>query len=37
MRTAPEQGSLDGAAVWRGILAAIEELRRGKREGEAIN
>jgi hypothetical protein len=27
----------DGSAVWRRILPAIEELQRGKREGEAVN
>jgi hypothetical protein len=32
-----EEGDLDGSAVWRRILAAIEELRRGRREGEAVN
>jgi hypothetical protein len=32
-----EEGDLDGSAVWRRILAAIEELQRGPREGEAVN
>ena len=32
-----EQGDLDGAATWRLILAAIEELRQQMREGEAVN
>jgi hypothetical protein len=30
-------GHIDGAAVWRRILAAIEELQRGRREGDAVN
>ena len=30
-------GDTEGAAIWRRILAAIEELRRGRREGEAVN
>jgi hypothetical protein len=32
-----EEGDLDGAAIWRRILEAIEELTRGRREGEAVN
>jgi hypothetical protein len=32
-----EEGDLDGSAVWRRILAAIEELQRGPREDEAVN
>ena len=32
-----ERGDLDGAAMWRRILKAIEELERGPREGEAVN
>ena len=32
-----DDGDMDGAAVWRRILAAIDELRRGRREGEALN
>jgi hypothetical protein len=32
-----EEGDLDGAAIWRQILEAIEELTRGRREGEAVN
>ena len=32
-----EDGDVDGAAVWRRILAAVEELRRGRREGESLN
>ena len=30
-------GDVDGCTVWRRILAAIEELRRGRREGEPVN
>jgi len=30
-------GDMDGNTVWRRILAAIEELQRGRREGEAAN
>jgi len=30
-------GDLDGATVWRRILEAIEELQRGRRDGEPIN
>ena len=32
-----EEGDTDGAAIWRRILAAIEELQRERREGEAVN
>ena len=32
-----EDGDIDGALVWRRILAAIEELQRARREGEAVN
>jgi hypothetical protein len=32
-----EEGDIDGSAVWRRILAAIEELQRGRREDEAVN
>ncbi len=33
-----EAGDLDGAAMWRRIIRAIEELqRREPREGEAVN
>jgi hypothetical protein len=31
-----EEGDVDGNAVWRRILAAVEELRRGRREGEPL-
>ena len=30
-------GDMDGAAVWRRILEAIDELTRGRREGESLN
>ena len=30
-------GDIDGCIVWRRILAAIEELLRGPREGERLN
>jgi hypothetical protein len=29
-----EDGDMDGVAVWRRIVAAIEELRRGPRDGK---
>jgi hypothetical protein len=32
-----EDGDLDGNAVWRRILAAVEELRRGRRDDESLN
>ena len=32
-----EGGDPKGSAIWRRILAAIEELRRGRRQGEAVN
>ncbi len=32
-----ERGDLDGAAVWRRILKAVEELGLGRREEEAVN
>jgi hypothetical protein len=32
-----EEDDIDGALVWRRILAAIEELQRGPGEGEAVN
>ena len=32
-----EGGDVDGAAIWVRILKAIEELRRGRREGEKLN
>jgi hypothetical protein len=30
-------GDIDGAMAWRRILAAVDELQRGRREGEALN
>jgi hypothetical protein len=32
-----DEGDRDGALVWRRILKAIDELRRGRREGELLN
>jgi hypothetical protein len=32
-----EEDDIDGALVWRRILAAIEELQREPREDEAVN
>ena len=32
-----EGGDMIGSSAWRRILGAIEELRRGIREGEAVN
>jgi hypothetical protein len=32
-----EDGDIDGALVWRGILVTIEEVQRGRREGETLN
>jgi hypothetical protein len=32
-----EDGDMDGVAVWRRIVAAIEELRRGPRDAERLN
>ena len=32
-----EAGDLEGAAVWRQVVNAIQELQRGARPGEAIN
>jgi hypothetical protein len=32
-----DEGDTDGAAIWRGILKAIEELQRGRRDDEAVN
>jgi hypothetical protein len=32
-----KDGDIDGSAVWGRILAAINELRRGRLEGEALN
>jgi hypothetical protein len=30
-------GDMEGRAVWRRILEAIEELQRGRRAGEQLN
>jgi hypothetical protein len=30
-------GDVEGAAIWRAIMAAIEELQRGRQDGEAVN
>jgi hypothetical protein len=32
-----DEGDLDGAAVWRQILEAIDELQRERRDDEALN
>ena len=32
-----DEGDADGAVVWRRILEAIDELQRGRREGEFLN
>ncbi len=32
-----ELGDFDGVVVWRQIVAAIEDLQRGRREGEQLN
>jgi hypothetical protein len=32
-----EDGDLDGAATWRAIMFAIEELQRGRLDGESLN
>ena len=32
-----EEGSTEGAAVWRAILMAIEELHREREPDEAVN
>jgi hypothetical protein len=32
-----EDGDIEGAAIWRAIMAAIEELQRERRDGEPIN
>jgi hypothetical protein len=31
------EGDVDGVVVWRRILEAIDELQRGRREGELLN
>jgi hypothetical protein len=32
-----ESGDIQGAVIWRSILAAIEELQRGRLDGESLN
>ena len=32
-----EAGDIEGAVIWRSILAAIEELQRGRLDGEPLN
>jgi hypothetical protein len=32
-----KEGDLDGSALWRRILAAIQELQRGRQDGEPLN
>jgi hypothetical protein len=32
-----DKGDLEGVAVWRRILEAIEEIMRGREPGESIN
>ena len=32
-----EAGDIEGATIWRSILAAIEELQRGRLDGESVN
>jgi hypothetical protein len=32
-----DEGDTDGAAIWRAIVRAIEELQRERRPGEAVN
>jgi hypothetical protein len=32
-----EEGDLEGAAIWRAIASAIEELQRGRNDGEPLN
>jgi hypothetical protein len=31
------EGDVEGAAIWRQITAAVEELQRERRPGEAVN
>ena len=31
------EGDAEGAAIWRQIAAAVEELQRKRRSGEAVN
>jgi hypothetical protein len=30
-------GDSSSCAIWRQVVAAVEELQRGRREGEAVN
>jgi hypothetical protein len=32
-----EDGDIEGAAIWRAMMGAIEELQRGPRDGERLN
>jgi hypothetical protein len=32
-----EAGDVEGAAIWRAIMGAIEELQRGRLDGEPLN
>jgi hypothetical protein len=32
-----DDGDIEGSAVWRRIIEAIEELQRGRRDGEPLN
>jgi hypothetical protein len=32
-----QDGDTEGAAIWRAIMGAIEELQRDKHQGEALN
>jgi hypothetical protein len=32
-----EEGDVNGSAVWGRILAAVKELRRGRRDDESLN
>jgi hypothetical protein len=32
-----EKGDTEGAAIWRTIIAAIEELQRGRLDGKSVN
>jgi hypothetical protein len=32
-----DEGDMDGVAVWRRIVKAIEELQRGRRQGEVVD
>ena len=32
-----EAGDIEGAAIWRAIMDVIEELKRGRLDGESVN